>query len=287
MDTLRILTGGRSHSVRLLALLPLLPWAHGAYAANVVTLPAGADVMIGSDGSAGGTIEGPAVSLNLSGDAATNFSSGAPGSSLNPSVYFLDFSAGFGAVTLAGQQTICSLEAECALQVTEVTGLQSLTFPTNDQSFSVTVPASMAPIMGQAGSQPEVFSLQTAPGELSLTFGFSGFPSPSYVFEQAQFVSSVPVSTPEPGTLGLMMAGTLIGTLAVMLKRKACGSLSAICATAPVSRCVRSVTQLTATGQVRAQAAGMIPHETVATVLAVVAMLVGGIIALASFTVWL
>jgi hypothetical protein len=31
----------------------------------------------------------------------------------------------------------------------------------------------------------------------------------------------------------------------------------------------------------------MIPHETVATVLAVVAMLVGGIIALASFTVWL
>jgi PEP-CTERM motif len=206
--------------ITLLVLLPLPAWAQG-----VTTFTVQTNIGLSFNGSFTDSIsrfEGPGVSLSATGGATCpDFCLGdffTPGSSLNPSIDFVDFSAGSGTLTLGGQQTNCDLSLECSLRGPPITALGTVTFPTNDQNFTVTVPAVMGPISGQVGPLP--FNLLTPPGELVLTFGFFNAPSPSYQFEGGVF------STPEPGTLDLMMAAALVAILGIALKRRKLPALS-------------------------------------------------------------
>jgi hypothetical protein len=229
MDTLLILTcGSRMKSlITLLVLLPLPAWAQGV---TTFTVQTNIDLVFnGAFTDSSSTFEGPGVSLSFTGGATcTNFCLGnffTPGSSLNPSIDLVDFSAGSGTLTLGGQQTICDLSAFCALRGEPITALGTVTFPTNDQNFTVKMPAVMGPISGQVGPLPLLFNLQTPPGELVLTFDFFNAPFPSYQFEAGVFATGG-VSIPEPGTLDLMMAAVLAGILGVVLKSRKPPALS-------------------------------------------------------------
>lgn len=173
----------------------------------------------GGEIAAQSTFEGPGINLNGLGNAICDWECGSvlftPGSSVDPSFSQIDFGPAGpgGTLTLGGQQVVC--QGQCALLATVISASSSITFPTNGQNFTVTVPAAVSElsgfVFGPAGVQP--FNIQGSSGELVLFFAFSDVPSPSYQFEQAVF------STPEPGTLGLMMAG-LAGILGTFKRRK-------------------------------------------------------------------
>jgi hypothetical protein len=227
MDTLRsmMLTCGSSGTKRLIKLLSLLvfppAWAPAAYADNVTTFIAqtNIDITAGAGGADAASIfEGPGISLSAQGNAACAWCGAflTPGSSLNPSFSFVDFSSGSGTLTFGGQQVGCDLFTDCSLSGTGITAFNSLRFPTNGQNFTVTEPAAIAGMLsGQVGTQPLLFSVQTSTGQLALSFAFNSLPFPSYQFEQAVFSTS----TPEPGTFALMAAG-LAAILGVSKRRK-------------------------------------------------------------------
>lgn len=183
---------------------------------------------LGSGDNLGATLTGPGVTLL--GGGGTNCSwcflnsfSNTPGTSLNPSTQvFYDFVS--GNVTL-GSQTYNCQGLECTFGEGTISALGNITFPANGQTFTVTVPAAVDPILltvptpGQGQGFVQA-GLLIPSGELSLTFDFNpSFPNgppPYYSLDQATFTSTV--SAPEPGPLGLMVAG-LVGILGLALKR--------------------------------------------------------------------
>ena len=135
---------------------------------------------------------------------------------------FYDFIS--GSVILGGQTYDCQA-LECAFGEGTISALRNITFPSNGQTFTIRIPATVDPILltvptpgqGQGFVQAE---LQIPSGELALTFDFNpSFPNgppPYYSLDQGTFTSTA--SAPEPGPLGLMVAG-LLGILGLTLKR--------------------------------------------------------------------
>ena len=218
MDTLRLLTCGGSRMKRLVTLLALLvfpAWEQDAYADSVPTFTAQAN--IGMSFSPGGndaqsTFEGPGISLNGFGNVICDWGGGGcgtvltPGSSLNPSFSQIDFGPAGpgGTLTLGGQQFVCQGPSVlCSLEATGITAFRNITFPTNGQNFTVTVPAATGPLSGAVvlESGEQLFNVQIPPGQLELFFSFENMDGPGWQIQGAVF------STPEPGTLGLMAAG--------------------------------------------------------------------------------
>ena len=154
-----------------------------------------------------------------------------PGSSLDPSIDLSWEEATYGNVTIGGQGYRC--EGYCPLYGPGLTSLRSFTFPTNGQNFTVMVPAVMTgPIHGfvYTGQTNQFFDLQIPRGNLVLTFDFergqNGYPS-RYYFSQGVFTTPGFVTTPEPGTLGLMASGVagILGIGLKGLKRRNCKRL--------------------------------------------------------------
>lgn len=174
----------------------------------------------------GAILTGPGTTVFLGG--GTNCSwcsigqSDTPGTSLNPSTQVF-YDAVSGSVTL-GRQTYNCDEVECIVGEGSISAVGNITFPTNGQNFTVTVPASVGSILvtvptpgqGQGFVQAD---LLIPSGELTLSFflnpSFPNGPPAYYGLEQATFTASAP----EPGPLGLMMAG-LVGILGFTLKRR-------------------------------------------------------------------
>jgi hypothetical protein len=128
-----------------------------------------------------------------------------------------------GNVTVGGQQHTCQSQ-DCSLGGTGITALGSFTFRTNGQNFTVTVPAVVdRPIKGTFGYGLDTIyaNLQIPPGKLVLSFDFNpsyGLVPSHYSFTQGAFTTPM-FPTPEPGPLGLMVAG-MVGILGLALKRR-------------------------------------------------------------------
>jgi hypothetical protein len=193
-----------------------------------VTQDIGFAANFGGGDNLGSSLIGPG--LNLSAGGGTNclwctplYFFNTPGSSLYPSTeIFYDSASGSLSV---GGQTYCQM-GECSLFAQELTAYQSITFPTNGQNFTVTIPVQLSAVTLNVAPSTQPFfniTLYPAQGDLTLSFDFApafpgGPPDGYYIFSQGTFPST-PVSTPEPGPLGLMAAG-LIGILALGLTRR-------------------------------------------------------------------
>jgi hypothetical protein len=90
--------------------------------------------------------------------------------------------------------------------------------------LAIQVPACGNPISGSAGSDtgPLVFTLRMPPcGSLSENFVF--IPElGGYTFHDGSYFAGTPTSAPEPGTLGLLVAG-LAGIVGAARRRRGCG----------------------------------------------------------------
>jgi hypothetical protein len=137
-----------------------------------------------------------------------------PGTSLNPSIG-VDFEFSTGGVKIGGHTY------EAVLFVSSITAAP-FTFPMGGNvpaTFTVAVPAAFSVVAGmvqnQAGSP---LNVTIPPGKLVLTFKY--FPAANgdparYFFSRGQYV----VTTPEPGTLGLMATG-LAGIVGMILRKR-------------------------------------------------------------------
>jgi hypothetical protein len=138
-----------------------------------------------------------------------------PGSSLNPNLGLVTFDS-VNFIELGGQMP----SSDVVLFSSSIAAFGSFTFPTNGVStFTVRLPAAFSgPIQGFGEfASFNTFNLNVASGQLVLTFdfvpAFDGVPA-NYQFSQGNFVS-----TPEPGTLGMMATG-LAGIIVGIIKRK-------------------------------------------------------------------
>jgi hypothetical protein len=176
---------------------------------------------------------GPLINLGGGGTAQCDWCSFGnfsltPGSSLNPSIGLINTSTN-GTATIGGQTFDLS---QGFLFSSSITALSSFTFPTDGRSsFTVSVPAGFSEpfIQGSALSLPNYYLqiLGYGVGTMSLNFTFvpqNGAPS-FYEFSRGQFSL---VSTPEPGTLGMMATG-LAGIVGMIRKKtRICLEKSAI-----------------------------------------------------------
>jgi hypothetical protein len=151
-----------------------------------------------------------------------------PGSSLTPNIGLI-FDNTNGTATIGGQTFDLS---QGFLFSSSITALSSFTFPTDGRSsFTVSVPAGFSEpfIQGSALSLPN-YSLQIDNfGTMVLNFDFfphnGGGPPSYYELSRGQFSL---VSTPEPGTLGMMATG-LAGIVGMIRKKtRICLQKSAI-----------------------------------------------------------
>ena len=132
-----------------------------------------------------------------------------------------------GSLTLGGQTINCQ-GPTCPISLSDepgITSLKEITFPTDVQDFGVTVPAVDGPLAGTVklpGGETIPFNLQIPSGEVQLQFYFGtlgiDFTHPLYGLSTATFTTPT-VPTPEPGSLGLMVAG-LAGLLGLFFKRR-------------------------------------------------------------------
>ena len=222
-------------------LLPVL--AQCSYANSISTFTTQANIRFVTNDVSGDNQESifqaPEVSLRAYGDATCSWCTVddfllTPGSSLNPSIPLpaLLWNYTYGSVIIGRQGYGCSPD-NCGISATGLIALRSFTFPTNGQNFTVTVPAVMnGPIRlqidpGANGTPGQLVDLQIPTGNLVLTFDFerggNGYPS-YYQLTQGVFTTPGFVTTPEPGTLGLMASG-LAGILGIGLKRRNCKRL--------------------------------------------------------------
>jgi hypothetical protein len=209
-----------------IALLPLAG-APCTYAQSIpVTQSFGFGTNVVGD-NLGSTLTGPGVNLFAGGGTDcpwcdSGFLYNTPGSSLNPSTQiFYDYVQ--GSLTVGGQ-TYCQDGVECSFYTQGIFASRSITFPTNGQNFTVTIPVGLDSITVDVTplTAPDFFvTLNPSGGDLTLTFDFvpalPNGPPAYYAFAQGTFPATV--STPEPGPLGLMAAG-LVGILGLGLKRR-------------------------------------------------------------------
>jgi hypothetical protein len=209
---------------RLLCATALLLLAGTPYSnAQIVTQSrSGFDTNEGAGDNLGSLFMGPGVNLSDRGGTACSWCfndsfSNTPGSVLDPSMQIFYDSGPVGSLTFEGH-TYCQQVDECSISVPQI-GAAQVAFPTNGQNFSVTLPAAMEGVAVSffVGGQNQVVNLQIPPGELTLSFflvaGPPGGPPPFYEFSRGTF------TTPEPDSLGLMVAG-LAGFLGLCLKRR-------------------------------------------------------------------
>lgn len=155
----------------------------------------------GSGDNAAGSIIGPGTLIGTGGGTGCNWcfvgTSFSPGTTLNASIYYLDFGSYFTGVF---KGTIIDPNNFSIGSTTLTAG--SFTFPSfvNGRTFTIIVPASMGSINIFNGTQ--VLPFQVASGQLKLTFESGG---QQYFFDNAQYTS-----TPEPQTLILLGSGLLL-----------------------------------------------------------------------------
>lgn len=137
-----------------------------------------------------------------------------PGTSLNPSIG-VDFESSAGGVTIKG------ISYPVVLFISSINAA-SFTFPLGGRvptTFTIAVPASFSVVNGlvlnEAGPS---LNVMIPPGQLVLTFNY--FPPGNgerarYFFSSGQYV----VTTPEPGTLGLMATG-LAGIVGLIFSKR-------------------------------------------------------------------
>jgi len=155
------------------------------------------------------SLVGPSMNLSGVGTAfclASEFCSGAaflPGMSLVPNVS-VDFQSSQGSVKIGGHTYLGS---DITLFISSITAV-GFRFPAGGNTpstFVVMVPASFAVVNGEL-SNGTFFNVKIHAGKLALTFDYfpaaNGNPA-SYFFSQGKYV----VTTPEPGTAGLMAIG--------------------------------------------------------------------------------
>jgi len=161
----------------------------------------------GSGDNASGSIIGPGTSIGTGGGTGCNWcfigTPFNPGTTLNPSIYYLDFGSYFTGVF---KGTIIDPSNFSIGSTTLTAG--SFTFPSfvNGGTFTITVPSSMGIIHIFDGAQTKAFEVK--PGQLTLTFLFGyefNNQTQQFLFESAQYTS-----TPEPQTLLLLGSGLLI-----------------------------------------------------------------------------
>jgi hypothetical protein len=146
-------------------------------------------------------------------DWCTPFTLEAPGSELSPSTdIFFD---GLGQVTIRGK----SFDPDSsAIFPASLDPQGTIFFPTNGESFSASVPASLSSPLTMSLSDGSTALLYTSKGTLTLNFTFmpGNNDTPSgYQFSDARF--SAIGAVPEPGSVVLMLTG--LGITGVLRRR--------------------------------------------------------------------
>jgi hypothetical protein len=180
----------------------------------------------GGDNAGSASITGPGTSISTGGGGtgcswcfAGTFLS--PGTTLSPSIYYLDFSSFFSGVFHG-----TTIDPSTFFIGGTTLSAGSFTFPSFEKGgiFTITVPASMGMIYVHNGTQTFIYQVQ--PGQLRLTFGFGSNQNPQgpvYWFQSGQYTSGT-VVTPEPQTLILFGSGLLMITAASFRKYRERGS---------------------------------------------------------------
>jgi hypothetical protein len=193
---------------RLLGMLPMIfALASASAFANTVNytnlnVSMGISANDGGGDNMGALISGPGVSLFVEGGMPFDWFNGIEGSAPG--------SSGGGGTTIFSDDAFGTIGAhsfgEGDIELGEfLFDAGSFTFPTNGKDFTVKVPASLELITGTVITQCTnnacpTFTLTTKPGTLTLSFyvGADGL----YYGSSGSFVT-----TPEPGSLGLMAIG--------------------------------------------------------------------------------
>jgi PEP-CTERM motif-containing protein len=103
-------------------------------------------------------------------------------------------------------------------------GSQGVTFPSNGQDFSISVPASLdiiaGTILATCSNVCQTVSLTTTAGTLTLSFFYSAADG-MYYGTSGSFTCAAVTTVPEPGTLGLMVMGVVAVTRRRLQQRRA------------------------------------------------------------------
>ena len=153
----------------------------------------------GNGGNIGGYITGPGVNLQVGGGASGGFGG---------TIYW-DFADGqLGSQNYTGIAGFAP-PPYLALDPSSF-NVGGFTFPTDQQNFSITVPASLGIVTGTIVSDCntcQTFVLTTLPGYATLSFQYD--PVMGYLFSGGSFASTPQTGSlvPEPGSLVLMAMG--------------------------------------------------------------------------------